>query len=100
MSNRFDISYDCRIDIPIVFLKFDGYEGFHVPNHSVVDVDIEPGKHKLFVGYQLKVGDTSHDYVKEFDVWIEPHNNYTVKICPYTKALSFVKRIDGLQPCC
>ena len=100
MTNRFDIFYDCRIDIPMVFLKFDGYEGFHVPNHSVVDVDIEPGKHKLFAGYQLIVGDASNDYVKEMDVTIEPNRNYTVKICPYTKTMTFVKRMDGLQRCC
>ena len=48
MVNRFKIYYDCGINILDLFLKFEGCEPFHMPNHSVKELELEPGRYKLF----------------------------------------------------
>ena len=42
MVNWFKIYYDCGINIPDLFLKFEGCEPFHMPNHSVKELELEP----------------------------------------------------------
>ena len=100
MVNRFKIYFDCRINVPDLFLKFEGFEPFHMKNHSVREVEIEPGCYKLFVAYQMVVGDSSMDFTKELEAVIEPGWDYTAKICMVLKSFTWLKRVSGSQRCC
>ena len=100
MVNRFKIYYDCGINIPCVFLKFEGHEPFQLDNHSVKEIELEPGRYKLFAAYQLLIGDQSLDFTKEVETVIEEGYNYTAKICMVLKSFTFLKRIESTQRCC
>ena len=100
MVNRFKIYYDCGINIPDLFLKFEGCEPFHMPNHSVKELELEPGRYKLFAAYQMVVGDQTMDFTKEVEAVVEEGWDYTAKICMVLKSFTFLKRVQGSQRCC
>ena len=100
MVNRFKIYFDCGINIPDLFLKFEGFEPFHMENHSVREVEMEPGCYKLFAAYQMVVGDSTLDFTKELEAVIEPGWDYTAKICMVLKLFTWLKRVGGSQRCC
>ena len=100
IMNSTTIFYDCGENVPVVYLKFSGYGGFHIANHSTVDLEIEPDRYRLFAGYQLSDGMNARDFIEEMDVTIEPGCNYTVKVNPDSKTVTFTKRMDGFQRCC
>jgi len=100
MVNRFKIHYDCGINIPRIFLKFEGSEPFQLDNHSVKEIELEPGRYKLFAAYQLFIGDQSMDFTKEVETVIEEGYDYTAKICMVLKSFTFLKRFESTQRCC
>ena len=100
MANKFKIYFDCGINVPELFLKFDGYEPFHMENHSVKELELEPGRYKLFAAYQMIVDESSLDFTKEVEAVIEEGCDYTAKICRVLKSFTFLKRVKGPQRCC
>ena len=69
-------------------------------NHSVKEIELEPGRYKLFAAYQMVVGENTMDFIKEVEAIIEPGYDYIAKICMVLKTFTFLKKIDGSQRCC
>ena len=91
MSNPFKIHFDCLINIPEIFMQFDDTEPFSMKNHSVRDMDLEPGHHSLYVGYRMVVGDKGVDFTDRLDVVIDRGFDYNAKICNILKTFTFLK---------
>ncbi len=100
MVNRFTIYYDCGINIPELYLQFEGQKPIHLTNHSSVEVEMEPGTYTLYAAYQLVVDNNSMDFLKKVEAVIEEGYDYTAKICMVLKSFTWLKRLDGKQRCC
>ena len=100
MANRFKIYYDCGINIPELFLQFDNDVCVHLTNHSVAEVELEPGVHDLFAAYQMVVDNQTMDFEKRLTAVVEEGFDYIAKICMVLKSFTWLKRFDGNSRCC
>ncbi len=100
MSNPFSIHFDCPLKIEDVVVTFNGGEPIVLKNHTITEVDIEPGKYTVHAIYSIDCGGNPMEMDKTLEAYIEKGFDYDAKVCMILKIFSLLKRYGSTPTAC